>query len=248
MKDGSVCEWLPSRASYAARAPARTEAPAPRCRASRRWLRDVCRKLAAACSSVSTGSLASGFRSAHRTLDRTRVRRSRRAEIVRLVRWLRARRNGRVLRRTWLEAGQVLCAGAAGVCELLGGLLVFVGLGGPIGPMLIIVVMLTAAIAVHAPNGWFVPNGVEVPCSTWVWPCCSPLPATARIASTPRSRSGASGRRATSGSRSASAFWAVLEPRAAAQAGVPETAPAPRSGAAPERPAGSRRSARRPRG
>ena len=54
-------------------------------------------------------------------------------------------------------------AGAAGVCELLGGLLVFVGLGGPIGPMLIIAVMLTAAIAVHLPSGWFVPNGVEVP-------------------------------------------------------------------------------------
>ncbi len=53
-------------------------------------------------------------------------------------------------------------AGAAGLCELLGGLLIFVGLGGPIGPMLMVAVMLTAAVAVHSPNGWFAPNGVEL--------------------------------------------------------------------------------------
>jgi len=47
--------------------------------------------------------------------------------------------------------------------EFLGGLLLFLGLGGPIGPMLIIAVMVVAAISVHWPAGWFAPNGIELP-------------------------------------------------------------------------------------
>ena len=55
-------------------------------------------------------------------------------------------------------------AAAAGTSELIGGLLVAFGLLGPIGPMLIIAVMTTAALSVHAPNGFFGQNnGYELP-------------------------------------------------------------------------------------
>jgi len=56
-----------------------------------------------------------------------------------------------------------LFAGAAGVTELLGGLLLALGLGGPIGSMLIISVMLVAILAVHLSGGFFSPNGIELP-------------------------------------------------------------------------------------
>jgi putative oxidoreductase len=56
-----------------------------------------------------------------------------------------------------------LFAGAAGVVELLGGLLLALGLGGPIGSMLIISVMLVAILAVHLGGGFFAPNGIELP-------------------------------------------------------------------------------------
>jgi putative oxidoreductase len=57
-----------------------------------------------------------------------------------------------------------LFAGASGAAEVLGGLLVVLGLGGPIGPMLIISVMVVAILAVHLPNGFFVANnGIEHP-------------------------------------------------------------------------------------
>lgn len=54
-------------------------------------------------------------------------------------------------------------AGAAGLGELLGGLLIALGLGGPIGPMLVIAVMVVAAIAIHLDKGFFAPNGIELP-------------------------------------------------------------------------------------
>lgn len=55
-------------------------------------------------------------------------------------------------------------AAAAGFSELAGGLLVAFGLLGPIGPMFIIVVMTTAALTVHVPNGFFGQNnGYELP-------------------------------------------------------------------------------------
>jgi len=57
-----------------------------------------------------------------------------------------------------------LFAGAAGVVELLGGLLLALGLGGPIGPMLIISVMLVAILAVHLSHGFFASSsGIEMP-------------------------------------------------------------------------------------
>jgi putative oxidoreductase len=57
-----------------------------------------------------------------------------------------------------------LFAGAAGAGELLGGLLLALGLGGPIASMLIISVMVVAILAVHIGNGFFnASNGVEFP-------------------------------------------------------------------------------------
>lgn len=48
--------------------------------------------------------------------------------------------------------------------EVLGGVLLAVGLGGPIGPALIVSVMLVAAITVHWGHGLFATsNGIEVP-------------------------------------------------------------------------------------
>ena len=55
-------------------------------------------------------------------------------------------------------------AAAASLGELLSGLLVALGFLGPIGPALMISVMLVAALSVHLGNGLFAgSNGVEVP-------------------------------------------------------------------------------------
>ena len=52
-----------------------------------------------------------------------------------------------------------LFAATAGVSELVGGLLLALGLFGPVGPMLMVSVMLVAILTVHAPKGFFVTNG-----------------------------------------------------------------------------------------
>src|SRR5262245_61617272 len=58
----------------------------------------------------------------------------------------------------------VFFALAAGLGEVGGGLLTAVGLFGPVGPALIMVVMLVAILAIHRPNGFFATsNGVELP-------------------------------------------------------------------------------------
>ena len=58
----------------------------------------------------------------------------------------------------------VVFATAASLGELVSGLLVALGLFGPIGPALMISVMLVAALSVHWSNGLFAgTNGVEVP-------------------------------------------------------------------------------------
>jgi putative oxidoreductase len=55
-------------------------------------------------------------------------------------------------------------AGAAAGAEVLSGILVAAGLLGPIGPALMISVMIVAAISVHWPHGVFAAtNGIEVP-------------------------------------------------------------------------------------
>src|SRR5262245_53555769 len=54
-------------------------------------------------------------------------------------------------------------AAAAGFAEAVGGVLVALGLLGPIGPALVVTVMIVAG-AVHWPNGLFATtNGIELP-------------------------------------------------------------------------------------
>jgi putative oxidoreductase len=55
-------------------------------------------------------------------------------------------------------------AAAAAMTELVGGILLALGLLGPIGPALIITVMIVAAVSVHWKHGVFAANnGIEVP-------------------------------------------------------------------------------------
>jgi putative oxidoreductase len=59
--------------------------------------------------------------------------------------------------------GRAYAAAAAGA-EILGGLLVALGLLGPVGPALILSVMVVAAVTVHWKGGFFAhSNGIEVP-------------------------------------------------------------------------------------
>jgi len=52
-----------------------------------------------------------------------------------------------------------LFATAAGLSEFAGGLLLVLGLGGPIGPMLIVATMIVAIGSVHIQHGFFAQNG-----------------------------------------------------------------------------------------
>ena len=55
-------------------------------------------------------------------------------------------------------------AAAASATEILSGLLVALGLLGPVGPALMLSVMVVAAVAVHWKGGFFAAsNGIEVP-------------------------------------------------------------------------------------
>ena len=54
-------------------------------------------------------------------------------------------------------------AAAASISEIVSGLLVTLGFLGPIGPALMISVMIVATIAVHWGQGLFAPKGVEIP-------------------------------------------------------------------------------------
>jgi putative oxidoreductase len=57
-----------------------------------------------------------------------------------------------------------LFAAAAGASEFFGGLLVAVGLAGPVGPALILATMLVAAFSVHWSKGfWNTDGGWELP-------------------------------------------------------------------------------------
>lgn len=68
----------------------------------------------------------------------------------------------------WLESigfrpGKAFAA-ASGLGELAGGLLLAFGLGGPVGPALVIAVMTVAILTVHLKNGFFAAsNGSELP-------------------------------------------------------------------------------------
>jgi putative oxidoreductase len=57
-----------------------------------------------------------------------------------------------------------LFALGAGLCEFIGGTLTALGFLGPVGPALVIIVMATAIVSVHWPNGFFATrNGIELP-------------------------------------------------------------------------------------
>jgi putative oxidoreductase len=57
-----------------------------------------------------------------------------------------------------------LFAGAAAVSEILSGLLIAFGLLGPVGPALMLSVMIVAAVSAHWQHGLFaMNNGIEVP-------------------------------------------------------------------------------------
>src|SRR5258706_7348982 len=57
-----------------------------------------------------------------------------------------------------------LFAGAASVGEVLSGLLIALGLFGPVGPALMLSVMIVAAVSVHWNKGIFATsNGIELP-------------------------------------------------------------------------------------
>jgi putative oxidoreductase len=47
----------------------------------------------------------------------------------------------------------------AGLGETVGGLLTVLGLGGALGPVLIVLVMLVAVVSVHITKGFFISNG-----------------------------------------------------------------------------------------
>ena len=54
-------------------------------------------------------------------------------------------------------------AAAAGATEVIGGLLVALGLLGPVGPALLVSVMIVAAVSVHWGKLFATQNGIEVP-------------------------------------------------------------------------------------
>lgn len=58
----------------------------------------------------------------------------------------------------------IFFATAAGLGELVGGLLIALGLLGVVGPAIVAGVMLVAIVSVHLPNGFFAAgNGYELP-------------------------------------------------------------------------------------
>ena len=70
---------------------------------------------------------------------------------------------GQFMAQLGFPAGRTF-AGAAGLAELGGGLLVALGLLGPVGPALVVSVMVVAAITVHWAHGLFATNnGIELP-------------------------------------------------------------------------------------
>ena len=88
---------------------------------------------------------------------------ARRPEAIRMARRLRPRRHRRLLSSSRFRPGR-LFALAAGLGEFTSGLLVALGFLGPLGPALMVSVMLVAMMTAHAGKGLFAStNGIEVP-------------------------------------------------------------------------------------
>ena len=88
-----------------------------------------------------------------------------------------------------------LFAATAAVTEIVSGVLVVLGLLGPIGPALMVSVMVVAALTVHWPNVFSQSNGIEYRSCTRRLPARSRSPATAPTRSTQRSASARCGLR-----------------------------------------------------
>ena len=95
--------------------------------------------------------------SARSARHRARDGGARRAEVIRLVWRLWAEQDGRVLRPSWISAGSRLCRGRVRHRDRQR-LLVALGFLGPIGPALMISVMIVAMITVHWEHGLFAAN------------------------------------------------------------------------------------------
>jgi putative oxidoreductase len=72
------------------------------------------------------------------------------------------RGTGQFFEQIGFQPGAVFAA-AASISEILGGLLVALGFLGPIGPALMVSVMIVATITAHWGQGLFAPKGVELP-------------------------------------------------------------------------------------
>ena len=72
------------------------------------------------------------------------------------------RKTGEFFAQLGFQPGTAFAA-AASISEIASGLLVTFGFLGPVGPALMIAVMIVAAISVHWGQGLFAPKGVEVP-------------------------------------------------------------------------------------
>jgi putative oxidoreductase len=91
---------------------------------------------------------------------------------------------GRVLRIAGLQTGTAVAA-AAGFSELVGRLLIALGFLGPVGPALVLAVMIVAAVSVHWRNGLFAgPNGIEPPLLISAVPAMLTFSGPGRIRST----------------------------------------------------------------
>ena len=70
---------------------------------------------------------------------------------------------GEMFTQLGFRPGRALAA-IASLIEVAGGLLVALGLLGPVGPALMLSVMIVAAVSVHWSNGYFATaNGIELP-------------------------------------------------------------------------------------
>lgn len=72
------------------------------------------------------------------------------------------RKTGEFFAQLGFQPGTAFAA-AASISEIVSGLLVTFGFLGPVGPALMIAVMIVAAISVHWGQGLFAPKGVEIP-------------------------------------------------------------------------------------
>ena len=80
-----------------------------------------------------------------------------------MVRRLRDRRDGGFFEALGFRPGRLFATTAA-VTEIVSGVLLALGLFGPVGGALVVSVMIVAAVSVHWPHGVFAStNGIEVP-------------------------------------------------------------------------------------